>query len=179
MERPLDRDAPKYGSKGYNDFNTFYIQAASGTKGGSSGSPVVDVNGRAVALNAGSKTKGSAAYYLPLHRVKRALDLLRDACPANPGDAEWRAPIIPRGTTQTTFKYRGFDQCRRLGVSIETEAVLRAAQGVDGTGALVVNDTVPGGPGEGVLVVGDVLVKARSFLHWSPYDPVGVVNAVP
>ena len=220
----IDRDAPKYGSKGYNDFNTFYVQAASGTKGGSSGSPVVDRNGRAVALNAGSKTKGSSAYYLPLHRVQRALDRLRaTAVPpeareglggrergakaaedgeASEGDANaaaakrknpslpltqpWLEPDVPRGTLQTTFAYKGFDECRRLGLTRDTEARLREAQATDaeippekglsaetppsaspgpsfvasaGTGALCVEDTCPGGPGEGALKVGDVLVS--------------------
>ncbi|KAI4388932.1 hypothetical protein MLD38_001218 [Melastoma candidum] len=153
----LDREAPHYRKDGYNDFNTFYMQAASGTKGGSSGSPVIDSQGRAVALNAGSKSASASAYFLPLERVVRALKYLQEGKTSY--TALWETVSIPRGTLQVTFLHKGFDETRRLGLRNETEQMVRRASPTGETGMLVVDGTVPGGPAHNHLEPGDVLIR--------------------
>ena len=144
----LDRNAPEYG-EGYSDFNTNYIQAAAAASGGSSGSPVVNVDGYAVALQAGGRSDGASTdYFLPLDRPSRALECIRKGLP------------IARGTIQTQWIIKPFDECRRLGLTAEHEAAIRKGFPKE-TGLLVAEIVLPQGPADKQLEEGDVLIKVN------------------
>ena len=147
----LDRNAPEYG-EGYSDFNTNYIQAAAAATGGSSGSPVVNLGGHAVALQAGGRVDGAATdYFLPLDRPSRALQCLQNGEP------------ITRGTIQTQWILKPFDDCRRLGLTPNWESEVRKAAPKENS-MLVAEIVLPEGPGDNKVQEGDVLIKVNGEL---------------
>ncbi|KAK1252746.1 hypothetical protein MKX08_003933 [Trichoderma sp. CBMAI-0020] len=147
----LDRNAPEYGD-GYSDFNTCYYQANAAASGGSSGSPVVNKDGCAVALQAGGRSDGASTdYFLPLDRPLRALQCIQQGKP------------VTRGDIQCQFLLKPFDECRRLGLTPEWESATRKAFPEE-TNMLVAEIVLPCGPSDSKIEEGDVLIKVNGEL---------------
>ena len=109
------------------------MQAASGTSGGSSGSPVLNIQGHAVALNAGGSNSSQSSFYLPLHRVVRAVEKIK------------KGENVSRGTLQTEFLFKSYDELRRLGMSENLEEQCRT-RFPNASGLLSVIRVLRGGP---------------------------------
>ncbi|CAK9052482.1 unnamed protein product [Durusdinium trenchii] len=99
----VDRNVPEFNTV-YNDENTFYAGAGAGTSGGSSGSPVLNKSGHAIALNAAGTDGAASAFFLPLDRVCYTLKSLREGLP------------VQRGTCQASFLFKAFDELMKVGL---------------------------------------------------------------
>ncbi|KAK2922386.1 Peptidase S1C [Fusarium oxysporum f. sp. vasinfectum] len=145
----VDRNTPVYPQ--YTDFNTCYYQANASTSGGSSGSPVFNVDGVAIGLQAGGISNASTDYFLPLDAPQRVLKQIQ-----NGGE-------VKRGDIQTVFKLKPIFECKRLGLSGEWEREFRKT--CPGVKDLIVADKVlPEGPSDGKLKAGDILIKINGKL---------------
>lgn len=145
----VDRRAPNYGRYGHNDFNTFYLQAASSTSGGSSGSPVLNQRGEVIALNAAANSSTASSFFLPLDRIVYALEKLQ---------AE---ESVERGTVQAVFEQRPYRLLSRLGLDGDTARDMQK-RFPSSNGMLLVRQVLPGGVAVGALEEGDILLAVNS-----------------
>ena len=145
----VDRRSPNYGRYGHNDFNTFYLQAASSTSGGSSGSPVLNQKGEVIALNAAANSSTASSFFLPLDRIVYALEKLQAEEP------------VARGTVQTVFEQRPYRLLRRLGLDDKTATEMQT-RFPSSNGMLLVRQVLEGGVAVGVLEEGDILLAVNS-----------------
>lgn len=104
-----------------------------------------------MALQAGGSTRGATDFFLPLDRVRRALSFIQESRP------------VPRGTIQSQFIYRPFDETRRLGLNPETEATIRRTFPAE-IGMLVAETVLPKGPASTFLEEGDILISINGEL---------------
>ncbi|KAJ2605809.1 hypothetical protein H4R99_000813 [Coemansia sp. RSA 1722] len=140
----LDRNVPDY-RDGYTDYNTFYIQSSTTCDGGSSGSPVVNIKGEAVALMAGGADNASSNFFYPLYRAVYALDYIK------------RNEVPPRGTLQAIFTHESHFEAERH--ALNRELAIEQGLDVDNTaGVLMVQKIIPMGPADGKLKVGDIVI---------------------
>lgn len=93
-------------------------------------------------------TLGATDFFLPLDRVQRALRCLQQGVP------------ISRGTIQTAWSLRPFDECKRLGLTPEHEGRMRALF-PDAIGLLLAETVLPKGPSDKLLEEGDMLLKVN------------------
>eukprot|EP00747_Dinoflagellata_sp_TGD_P182181 gnl/TRDRNA2_/TRDRNA2_36304_c0_seq1.p1 gnl/TRDRNA2_/TRDRNA2_36304_c0~~gnl/TRDRNA2_/TRDRNA2_36304_c0_seq1.p1 ORF type:complete len:1021 (-),score=200.66 gnl/TRDRNA2_/TRDRNA2_36304_c0_seq1:71-2866(-) len=154
----VDRNAPDLDGD-YQDENTFYAIAGSGTRGGSSGSPVLSHQGRCVALNAAAVCGTMHGLFLPLHRVARALEAVRGGAP------------VPRGTVGAALSFISFPEALRLGITKKYlhQHVLGQEPEPGGThseaspagGMLKVQRCIPGTAADKLLQPGDILLELQ------------------
>lgn len=155
----LDRSPPYY------DMNTFYYAAANNTSGGSSGSPVLNLEGCAIALNSGSK---AASLFLPLHGITRALHVIQHigrGCMVE----------VPRGDLHVEWKYITITEASQLSIKDDVISDMLASGHQGMLAATKVLKFVDQSRAP-LLKVGDVLIEAEGNMVSDYYTLENLLN---
>jgi len=155
-----DRNVPEFNTV-YNDENTYYAGAGAGTSGGSSGSPVLNKAGRAIALNAAGTEGAASAFFLPLDRVCYTLKGLREG------------RMVTRGTCMAAFHFKAFDELKKVGLHEQEELEVRGKH-EDATGMLIVDSVLSE---QKSLRAGDILLKLQGEVCITFVQLEGVLDA--
>jgi pro-apoptotic serine protease NMA111 len=109
------------------------------------------MHGYVIALQAGGSVEAATDYFLPLDRPLRALKCIQQKEP------------VTRGTLQTQWLIKPFDECRRLGLTPNWEDAIRKGFPEE-VGMLVAETILPEGPAHKHLEEGDILIKVNGEL---------------
>lgn len=159
----VDRPAPDYASTN-TDVNTYYYQAALGSSGGSSGSPILNERNQAIAINAGGRRDTAASFFLPMKMILPTIDKVMKGLP------------VERGTLQVVFSYEPYNTLRKIGWD-DKRIELAKEISPNSLGKLVVEHIVPESPAEEVLEVGDVLIALNGNNVDDFYQLAELLNA--
>jgi len=159
----LDRPAPVYNSTN-NDYNTFYMQAALGTSGGSSGSPILNSEGKAIAINAGGRFDTATAFFLPMQIMHPIIENVLKGKPAS------------RGTLEVVFEHVPFNQMEKFGKSEEQINRLKSSNSL-ANGRLLVKHIVKESNADDVLKLGDFLLTINAKPIFDFYQLESILNA--
>ncbi|CRG92886.1 Pro-apoptotic serine protease nma111 [Talaromyces islandicus] len=143
------RNTPSYAPP-YTEYNMSYIQASLNSGRGSSGSPVVNIEGRVVGIVSGGMGS-SLGFILPVDRPSRALEKLI------------AKEKVTRGTIDVVWELESLAKCRQLQLHSSWDKLIREELPTE-TRLLVARTTIPEGPADGKIKTGDILLRVNGHL---------------
>ncbi|KAJ9137757.1 Pro-apoptotic serine protease [Pleurostoma richardsiae] len=132
--------------------NNETILAAFYASGGRSGSPALDIEGRAVGLHMGGDSSKGIGILMSLDYPKRVLERLSQSA------------AITRGTLQADWHLKPLNECVSFGLPLAWEKRIRESEA---TSAIAVWNVLPEGPASTKLEKGDILLEVDGLLQTS------------
>lgn len=140
----VNKNAPIYSDPDtYRDSNTYYFQTSADVTGGSSGGPIINKAGEALAINSSSKNYTTVSWGLPINMVKDALK------------ATVQGKKVKRGDIGARITFSPFNEILEYGFPKELVDELKRKKDI--VGLLTVSETLRSTDAYRYLKPGDVI----------------------